>query len=119
MAGVRGDADVLGVGVLPGITAELSGKRFGGAITVLARNLPGVRLEGRFFPFELGRVRPFVAVGSTAFNTGISARGALGAELRLGNLRIFGDVAFERFLNPDQGRLPNAALVGVGLGWLL
>ncbi|MFL5320078.1 MAG: hypothetical protein ACJ790_10525 [Myxococcaceae bacterium] len=119
MAGVRGDADVLGAGVLPGITAELSGKRFGGAITVLARNLPGVRLEGRFFPFELGRVRPFVALGSTAFNTGIAARGAVGAELRFGNLRVFGDVAFERFLNAEPDRFENSALVGLGLGWLL
>jgi hypothetical protein len=105
--------------VLPAVTVQLSGKRFGGAITLLARNLPGVRLEGKFFPFEIGRVRPFVALGSTAFNTGIAARGSLGAELRLGNLRIFGDVAFERFLNPDPDRLPNAALVGLGAGWLL
>lgn len=119
MAGIRGDADVLGAGAIPGITAELSSKRFGGSITILARNLPGVRLEGRYFPFEIGRVRPFVGIGSTAFNTGIAARGALGAEVRFGNLRLFGDVAYERFLNPDPSRLGNAALVGLGMGWLL
>ena len=43
MAGIRGDADALGAGVLPAIMVELSGKRFGGAITLLGRNLPGVR----------------------------------------------------------------------------
>jgi hypothetical protein len=118
MLGVRGDADVLGLGVAPSITAEFSGRYFGGALTVIAKALPGVRLEGRFYPFRAGRFRPYIAAGGTGFTTGVSVRGALGLTVRFGQIHVFADAAYERYLYSQVGYSQNAVVIGAGVGWL-
>ncbi|MBX7097366.1 MAG: hypothetical protein K1X89_06625 [Myxococcaceae bacterium] len=119
--GVRGDTDVLGPRIAPVITAELSGRWAGGAISVIPKASVGVRLEGRFYPVVIGRVRPYVAAGATGFTTGLGVRGALGAAVRFSSLQIFADVAYERFVasfSPStESYQDNAVLLGVGAGW--
>lgn len=118
LVGVRGDLEVLGPGVSPSLTVELSNRRLGGAASLLFRGSFGARLEGRFYPFELGRLRPFAALGLTAFGTGIAPRAAVGGALRLGQLHLFADVAYEHFLLSDPRFRPSALLFGGGAGWL-
>lgn len=130
MAGVRGDGDVVGRGFSPGVTAELSGKRFGGALTVLlgsaassngqSQIFPGLRAEARVFPAEFGIVRPYLAAGATVFAPDVAARGALGLAVRFGSLQLFADAAYERFFNAranDGNFSPDAVLLGAGAGW--
>jgi hypothetical protein len=120
MVGARADGDVLGLGLAPGITVELSGRRVGAALVLLVKYLPGARLEGRFYPFTLGRVRTQVAAGLTAFTDGVGVRGAIGATVHFGQFQIFADVGYERFLylRDWQGLSPNALTIGLGVGWL-
>lgn len=120
MLGARADGEVLGLGLAPSITLELSGKRLGAALVVLVKYLPGARLEGRFYPFTLGRVRTQIAAGVTAFTEGVAVRGAVGVTVHFGRLQVFADAGYERFLwlRDWQELNPNAVTVGLGLGWL-
>lgn len=122
VVGLRGDADMFapGLNLAPALYAELSGRQLGGAIAVFAKNAPGFRLEGRYYPVELNNVRPYLAGGATAFATGIGARAAVGVDVRFGRLRVFLDVAYERYLVTFRPSFfPNAGLVGLGAAWAL
>jgi hypothetical protein len=99
------------------VTLELSGKRFGGALTLIAKALPGVRLEGRLYPFQAGRVRPYLAVGGIAFTTAVGVRGGAGLAVRLGHVQLFADGAYERFLYRGVGTAVQSVVVGAGAGW--
>lgn len=119
--GVRADADVLGLAsgpaVAPCVTLELSGKRFGGALTLIAKALPGFRLEGRLYPFQAWRVRPYLAAGGIAFTTAVGVRGGAGLAVRLGHVQLFADGAYERFLYRAVGTAVQSVVVGLGAGW--
>jgi hypothetical protein len=120
--GVLGDTDVLGPRIAPGLTAELSGRWIGGALTVLPKASFGARLEARFYPLVLGIVRPYVAAGITAFTTELGIRGAAGASFRIfAGLQAFFDVGYERFVvqfAPNtQTFNRDSVVIGVGLGW--
>ncbi len=118
VVGLRGDVDLYGLGALPGVTAEWSSRWFGVSLTVLARNLPGARLEGRFYPVIVGPVRPFIGAGTTAFLTGVAVRGSAGVAVRVWRLQLGVDGAFEYFVNGEQRFRPIAALIGVDVGWV-
>lgn len=115
--GVRGDFDLFGLGALPGVTGEWSSRWVGVSLTLLIRNLPGVRLEGRFYPVVAGPLRPFIAAGTTAFLTGVAVRGAVGLAVRVWRLQLGLDGAVEYFLNGEQRFWPLAALVGLDVSW--
>jgi hypothetical protein len=118
MLAARADFELLGRSFVGGVQLELSGRYLGLALDVIAKVLPGLRLEGRYYPFTLGRVRPMVAVGATAFSTGVGLRGALGATVRFGHVQVFADVAYERFFQFEAGTFePNVILLGLGAGW--
>lgn len=118
VVGLRGDADVIGLGVVPAVSAEVSSSLIGGALTVIAGPNPGVRLEGRFYPLSFKSVRPFVSVGGTALSTGVAARGGAGAAVRFGQFQVSADAAYEQYLvDFEPGFASNAVMLGVGLGW--
>jgi len=121
--GVRADADVAGPAVAPGVSADVSTRRFGAAVTFLLGNGLGVRAEGRFYPLELlDRVRPYAGAGATVFipqiGPVVGLRGAAGAEVRLGSFTVNADVAYERFLTDSPLLHQNAVLIGGGVGYL-
>ncbi len=127
LAGVRGDADALGGGLTGGVQAEYSGRMLGIAGAVLAgKTSPAIRLEGRLYPLELGRVRIYLGPGITAIAPAVAARAVAGADVRLGHFHLFADAAYERFFNNQpsgQGidkryYRSDAVLVGVGTGWV-
>ncbi len=115
--GVRAEFDILGPRVAPAITVEFSHKWIGAAATFIIKGSPGARLEARFFPFYKGRVRPWLAVGATAFPTGVALRGALGTAVRFGNLHVFLDAGYERFVVAADGFLFDAVVMGGGVAW--
>ncbi len=116
--GARAELELVRRSLAPVVFVELSGKRWGGVVAVVVGPTPGFRGEGRFFPLELGRARPFVGVGATVFAPAVGARVVAGVEARLGPVHVSGDAAFERFFNGDLEHSPNAVLVSVGLGWV-
>ncbi|HEX4620342.1 MAG TPA: hypothetical protein VH208_02140, partial [Myxococcaceae bacterium] len=126
MAGLRADTDLTGVALAPGVMAELSGKHAGGALTLLLGRSVAARLEGRYYPTILGRVRPYAALGMTLFTpskeasaTAIGLRVAGGADVSLGAIHLFADLAFEHFFNDNSAVYQqNALLIGAGAGWL-
>jgi hypothetical protein len=123
MLGVRADADMLGpdIGkqIVPSLTLEVSGKRFGGALVALIKSNPGLRLEARWYPITLGRFRPHVAAGVIGFTKGFGVRGGAGLTAHVGSFQMFLDVAYEHFLLRDPDLfLAGALVVGAGLGWL-
>lgn len=124
VVGLRSDADLLapGANITPAVTAEISSKRFGASVSILTKKMPGLRLEARYFPLEVGRLRPYAALGGTGFPAGLSARGAFGAAFRVDRFNFFVDVAYELFLlqaTTGQPYFPQAGLVGAGFGYAL
>ncbi len=118
VVGLRADTDVLARGVAPALTAELSGRYIGGALTVLATVTPGIRLEVRGYPLTFKAVRPYLAAGTTIFSTGFGLRGAAGAAVRVSRVQISVDAAYERYLASFRpGYSNNAVVLGVGVGW--
>ncbi len=122
LVAVFGAADVLG-GVTGGLTTEYSGKRFGVAATVLmARPSPAARLEVRFYPLVLNRVRFYLAPGAALIAPALAAHIGLGAQVRLGHIQLLADGGYERFLNNKAVNTkyyrPDSVLIGAGLGWL-
>ncbi len=133
MVGLRSEAELLKRGLIPSLTAELSGSsnarlpdvRLGAALTALFRPM-GVRAEGRLYPYDLGppgewRVRPYLALGATYVLTsgGLGGRGSLGATLQFRQFQLFADAAYERFFTSDSTYYyePQAVLVSLGAGW--
>jgi len=121
--GVRADADVAGPAVAPGLSADVSTRQFGAAVTFLYGNGLGVRAEGRFYPLELlDRVRPYAGAGATVFipqiGPVVGLRGAAGAEVRLGSFTVSADVAYERFLTDSPLLHQSSVLIGGGVGYL-
>jgi hypothetical protein len=133
MMGVRSEAEVLKHGIIPALTAELSGDsdarlpdiRLGAALTALFAPM-GVRAEGRLYPYDLGvsgqwRVRPYLALGATAFlkSGHVGGRGGVGAALQRGAVQLFADAAYERFFSRGATYYsePNAVLFSLGVGW--
>jgi tetratricopeptide (TPR) repeat protein len=119
----RGDLVAFRAAAAGGVTARLDGAWFGGALSVIAPQL-ATRLEGRFHPVELRIVEPYLAVGGTLFlpvgavhQTTFGLRGALGVDLRLGHVRFFVDVAYERYLNQTEAYSSDVVLLGAGAGW--
>ncbi|MCK6545306.1 putative Ig domain-containing protein [Myxococcota bacterium] len=117
----RGDADVIGKGLGFGAAVALGQGWFGGSLGVIiarpSKERPvALRLEGRFHPVRLGPVRPYLAAGTTAFLPEFGLRGALGAELELGNLLVTFDGAFEHFPSPAETRLGTIGLLSLGVG---
>ncbi len=118
VVGVRADADVMARGIAPAISAELSSRFIGGALTVLITPTPGVRLEVRGYPITFKTVRPYLSAGTTIFTTGLGVRGAAGAAVRFGRLMLTADAAYERYLASFRpGYSANAVVLGLGLGW--
>jgi MYXO-CTERM domain-containing protein len=119
LVGVRGEVEFAGKSLAPAVMAELSGKRLGVLVAVVIGPTPGFRAEGRVYPIDLGRLRPYVGVGGTVFAPAVGLRGAAGAEVRFGQLHLFADGAFEYFVNSDAAtHNPYAVLVSAGAGWL-
>jgi len=112
----RGDVVAFRAAAAGGVTARLDSAWFGGALSVLAPTL-AFRLEGRFHPLELSIVEPYVALGATLFFPVVGLRGALGVDLRLGHVRLFVDVAYERYVNPGVAYAADVVLLGGGAGW--
>ncbi|MBK7858515.1 MAG: hypothetical protein IPJ65_07805 [Archangiaceae bacterium] len=118
--GVRGDADLTGPAVSPGIWAELSSRWLGVAVTLIPKITFGARVEGRFYPVIVGRIRPFLGVGATVFTTGAGFRAGAGAAARIGPLQLGLDAAFEYFASFGQkSYAPIAVVLGLGLGFQL
>lgn len=117
MAGVRGDFDAIGLGGAPAIVVQYSGRRFGVALTGLIKTNPGARLEVRWFPVTLGRVRPVVLAGGVASRTGAGVRVGAGFEIHVGHFNAFLDAAYERYLYALPEYLLDAATIGAGVGW--
>lgn len=120
--GLRADADVAGPAVAPGLSADVSTHLFGGGLTLLYGNGLGIRAEGRVYPLELARVRPYAGAGATVFIPSVGPvvglRGVAGAEVLVGSFTISADVAYERFLTDSQLFLHNSVLIGAGMGYL-
>lgn len=130
---LRADGDVFGgfsAGVGAGCTFGVLGVE---ATLLLPRSAVGARLELKVVPFDFAWVRPFAAVGATCFFAdgwggaavpgasvfALGPRGALGAELQLGGLRVRADVAVEGFIarsRPADFRAL-AVLVGGAAAW--
>jgi MYXO-CTERM domain-containing protein len=116
--GVRGEVEFVGRSAAPTVMAEFSGKWLGAVVAVVIGPTPGFRAEGRFYPFTLGRVRSYLGLGGTLFFPAVGLRGAVGAEVRIGQLHLFADAAYERFVNSDASHNPNAVILSLGAGWL-
>lgn len=121
VVGLRADVDALRAlrgAFAPAVTVAWSNRTFGAAVAAFAQRSPGVRVEGRYYPLELGQVRPFAALGAAAFLTGVGGRVGGGAEVKLGAIHLFADVGYERFFLGDATRyLENAVVLGVGAGY--
>jgi hypothetical protein len=125
--GLRGEMEVFQPHAVPSLSVEVvpggqKGLRFGGALGVILQPATGVRAEARLFPHDIQGpvlIQPYALVGTTAFlsESALAARVGAGVGARKGHLYYSLDVAFERFLNSDEGRLPNAALVSLGVSW--
>ncbi|HEY0092851.1 MAG TPA: hypothetical protein VGB96_00940 [Archangium sp.] len=130
--GVRGEVDVLGLGVnsvvIPAVSLGYTREKLGGALTVLVHSSPGLRAEGQFHPLTLGWVRPYARVGATAFFGerdargetvflgGVGGRGSLGVDVQLTpHLSAFVDVAYERFLTGGERYRSNSVLLSAGV----
>jgi hypothetical protein len=102
----------------------IGGEWFGGSLAMLvarpSKERPvGIRLEGRLHPLYLGPVRPYFALGSTAFLPELSLRGALGADLYLGRFLLEADFAFEHYPSPADTRRSTAMIASLGIGFTL
>lgn len=119
--GLRADADVAGPGVAPGLSADVSTHLFGGGLTLLYGDGLGVRAEGRLYPMELSKVRPYAGAGATVFIPAVGPvvglRGVAGAEVLVGSFTISADVAYERFLTDSPLFHQNSVLIGAGMGY--
>ncbi len=118
--GLRADGDVFALGIAPGISAEYAWRYAGVAVTLIPKATPGGRLEGRVYPFVVGRVRPFVGIGTTVFSTGLGLRGALGVAVAVSHLHIGFDAGYEYYavdFGPPSGLSRHAILLGLSLSW--
>ncbi len=119
VVGLRGEMDVARVSPTPAVQVELSTRRFGAAVTALVQPNFGVRAEGRFYPVELGALRPYLGLGATAFIPAVGGRVVAGAAYRFSSLQLSLDFAYEHFFNPAPGFFGNAVVAGLGVGWQL
>jgi hypothetical protein len=117
MVGVRADFDALGLAAAPSISLQYSWRRFGVVLTALLKPNPGARLEGRWYPVTLGRVRPYVLAGGAGSRTGVGLRVGAGCEVHYGHLNAWLDGAYERYFEAPPDFLVDAATVGAGIGW--
>jgi hypothetical protein len=118
--GVRGEFEALLPSVSPVVFGELAWKHAGVVIGAVATTNPAARVEGRFYPLVLGKVRPHLGVGATYFfsGTGLGLRGSLGATLGLQNFMVVADASYERFVVAAKGYASSAVLLSAGVGWL-
>jgi hypothetical protein len=120
MIGLHSEVELLKRGFTPALTAELSNVRLGAVLTAVFRPM-GVRAEGRLYPYDLGRVRPYLTLGATYLpnSHGLGGRAGLGVALQLGSLQLFTDAAYERFSSRGDTYYyePKAVLVSLGVGW--
>jgi tetratricopeptide (TPR) repeat protein len=133
--GVRGELDVLGLGLgptsaaTPAISLGYTREQQGGALTLLVQPSPGLRAEGQLHPFILGWVRPYARVGATAFFReqnaqgdhtffgGVSGRAALGVDLQWNSkMFAFADVAYERFFISGDRYKSQSVVFSLGVG---
>jgi hypothetical protein len=106
-----------------GRTARFPNLRLGGALTAIIQPNPGIRLEGRVYPYELSfsttTIRPHLALGATTFlpNAAVGGHVGLGIGFQTGPLQFSAGTAYERFFNPGKAREPNAVLLSLGVSW--
>jgi hypothetical protein len=132
VVGLRGEAELLKGGLTPALSlsatrqvdSSLPTMEFGGAVTAIVQPTPGLRLEACLYPYlwhfaAAGRAHLRVSMGATTFFPAVPIGGRLGIGmgLRLGSLHISGDIAYERFIEPEKAHEPNALLVSFGVGW--
>jgi hypothetical protein len=118
--GVRADGDVYALGISPGISAEYSWRWAGVAVTLIPKATPGGRLEGRLYPVVIGRVRPFIGLGATAFTTGLGLRGTLGVAIAVSHFHIGFDAGYEYYavdFGPPSTLSRHAIVLGLSLSW--
>jgi hypothetical protein len=130
--GLRGEVDVLGLSTTaaaaPAVSVGYTWEKHGGFLTLLAQSSPGLRAEGQVHPFNLGWVRPYAKVGSTAFFNekdaqgnstfmgGVSGRAALGLDLQWNSrMSVFTDVAYERFFIGGERYKTQAVVFSIGM----
>ncbi|WP_044198152.1 hypothetical protein [Hyalangium minutum] len=130
---IRGEVDVLGLGVTTTVTPVVSigytQERVGGLLGVVVQSSPGLRAEARFHLSTQGGLRPYAGLGTTAFfhelNAqrtptffgGVSGRGVLGVEVQwTSRLYGFADVAYERFLRRKELYRSDSVLFSIGVG---
>lgn len=114
----RGEVEGLKRALALAIGAAIQNERFGAAVSVIVQPRPGLRAEGRFYPLKLGPMRPYIALGSSAFIPVMGVRAVAGVDLTFSRLRLFCDLAFEHFFNSDEAHEANALLLSAGAGWL-
>lgn len=130
---VRGEVDVLGLKVNKAISSVVglgyTQERMGGSVGLLVQTSPGLRLEGRYHPLNLGWVRPYAGVGASAFFLeenaegkktffgGVSGRGVLGVDVQWNSrMFAFADVAYEHFAIGTNRYRTQALLFSIGVG---
>ncbi len=118
--GVRAELEALLPSMSPVVFGELAWKHGGVLIGAVATTNPAARVEGRFYPVVLGKLRPHLGLGATYFlsGTGLGLRGSLGATLGLQNLQVVVDASYERFVATAKGYATQAVLISGGVGWL-
>ncbi|MCP3064821.1 hypothetical protein LXT21_39225 [Myxococcus sp. K38C18041901] len=132
LVGLRGEVDVLGLSttlaVTPAVSLGYTRGQFGAAVTVLTQTSPGLRLEGQAHPFNLGWIRPYARLGTTAFFLekstqgdttrfmgGASGRAVLGLDVQWNeDMSAFVDVAYERFFSGGERFESQSLLLSLG-----
>jgi hypothetical protein len=130
---VRGEVDVLGLGVTKAVTPVVSlgytKESLEGVGSVLVQPSPGIRAEGRYHPLTLGWVRPYAGLGTTTFfgekNAqgettffgGMSGRAVLGLDVQWNSrMFAFADVTYEHFLMGSERYRSQSVLFSIGVG---
>ncbi|MBN1205085.1 MAG: hypothetical protein JXB05_09200 [Myxococcaceae bacterium] len=141
---VRGEADVLSLAarvgadtqglditsaLAPAVGVGYTQERLGGVLTLLVQKpSPGLRAEGQFHPYTVGRLRPYAGLGATAFFNekdaqgashflgGVSGRGVVGVDVQLtSRMYVFADVAYEHFFKSEDRYRSQSVLFSVGV----
>ncbi|MBL8922400.1 MAG: hypothetical protein JNJ54_26345 [Myxococcaceae bacterium] len=126
VAGLRGELEVLGLGIAPAAFVTVRFGMIAGAAALIAVPSFAARLEARLVPLSPGRWNPYAALGATFFvkpeylgaaGATLAPRGAVGLGVALGPVELSADAALEYGLFAPASYRPLAVVLGLGAGW--
>jgi len=107
-----------GVGRAVVVSGIWAGREVGAAVTLIATRPLGMRLQGEWYPWARGALRPFVGVGTSLFLPDISVRTSTGLLWKMWDPWVMtADLAYERFIKRAPDFRPQLLVVGLGMGY--